>query len=100
MRSRRLERRQLVARDDGGDRIADEADAIDRERVLVLADRQDAVGDREVLAGQDEVARRDARARAMRRSRTIARVRHASSAAACSAPSAAASHRRRTASGR
>ena len=63
----RLERRQLVARDDGGDRIADEADAIDRERVLVLADREDAVRDGEVPPGQNQDARRDARARAMRR---------------------------------
>ena len=39
---------ELVARDDRGDRIADEADAVAAERVLVLADRQDAVGDREV----------------------------------------------------
>ena len=71
----RLECRQLVAGDDGRDRIADEAHAIDRERMLVLADRQDAVGDGEVLAGQRQV---DARMR--QRARHVdaedARVRH------------------------
>ena len=50
----RFERRQLVARDDGGDRIADEADAIHRERVLVLADGKNAVRDREVPPGQNQ----------------------------------------------
>ena len=60
----RLERRQLVAGDHGGDRIADEAHAVDRQRVLVLADRQDAVRDREVLAGQHEVHARGAPRRA------------------------------------
>ena len=37
----------LVARDHRGDRIADEAHLVAAERVLVLADRQDAVRDRE-----------------------------------------------------
>ena len=49
-----LERRQLVARDHGGDRIADEPDAIHRERVLVLADGEDAVRDGEVPPGQNQ----------------------------------------------
>ena len=51
----RLERRQLVAGDHRGDRIADKAHAIDGERVLVLADREDAVRDGEVAARQHEV---------------------------------------------
>ncbi len=50
----RLERRQLVARDHRGDRIADEADAIDGERMLVLAHRQDAVCDWKIASGQRE----------------------------------------------
>jgi hypothetical protein len=51
----RFEGRQFVARDHGRHRIADEADAIDRQGMLVLAHRQDAVGNREIIAGQDEV---------------------------------------------
>ena len=60
----RFERSQLVACDDGSDRIADEANAIDGERVLVLAHGEDAVRNREVAAVQDEEhARVGARAR-------------------------------------
>ncbi len=51
----RLERRELVASDHRRHRVADEPHAVDRERVLVLADRQNAVRDREVLAGEHEV---------------------------------------------
>jgi len=51
----RFERGQLVARDHRGDRVADEAYAADRERVLVLAHREDAVGNGEVGAGQHQV---------------------------------------------
>ncbi len=42
----RLGRRLLVARDDRGDGVADEAHAVAAERLLVLADRQDAERDR------------------------------------------------------
>ena len=51
----RVGRGQLVARDDERDRIADETDGVRTERVLVLADRQDAVGDWKMAAGQDEM---------------------------------------------
>ena len=47
--------RRFIARDDGRDRIADEADLVAAERVFVVADRQDAVGDRELVAGEDEM---------------------------------------------
>jgi hypothetical protein len=49
-----FERRQFVARDDGSDRITDETDAIHRERVLVLADGENAVRDGEVPPGQNQ----------------------------------------------
>ena len=48
-----VERRVLVDRRDGGDRIADQADLVQAQRVLVLADRQDPEGDRQVLPGED-----------------------------------------------
>ena len=51
----RLERGELVARDHGRDRIADEPYAVDGEGVFVLADRQNAVWDGDVLAGEHEV---------------------------------------------
>ena len=50
----RLGGRQLVARDDQRDGIADEAHLVHAERVLVLAHRQDAVRDRQIGAGQDQ----------------------------------------------
>ena len=51
----------LVARDHGGDWITDEADLVAAEGVFVVADGQNAVGDRELLAGQHEVDTVDAR---------------------------------------
>ena len=51
----RLERRQLVLRDHRRDRVADIADVLGRERIFVLRHREDAEGDREVLAGQHEL---------------------------------------------
>jgi hypothetical protein len=51
----RLEGGQFVARYHGRDRVANESDAVDGERVLVLADGQDAVRNRKVGAGQHEV---------------------------------------------
>ena len=56
----RLEGGQFVARNHGRDRVADESHAVDGERVLVLADRQDAVRNRKVGAGEHEM---DARVR-------------------------------------
>ena len=50
----RLEGSELVDGDHGGHWIADEADAVDGERVFVLADRQNAVRNRKVFSGQDE----------------------------------------------
>ena len=50
----RLEGRQLVLRDDGGHGIADEADLVEAQRLLVLAHGEDPVFDRKVLPGQDE----------------------------------------------
>src|ERR1700694_169945 len=47
--------RLLILGDDGGDRIADVAYMLRGERILVLSDRQDAEGDRKVLAGQHQV---------------------------------------------
>ena len=51
----RLGRGLLIAGDHRRHRIADEADQVAAQRMLVLADRQDAVGDREVVAGQHQV---------------------------------------------
>jgi hypothetical protein len=51
----RLEGGQFVARNHGRDRVADESHAVDGERVLVLADRQDAVRNRKVGAGENEM---------------------------------------------
>ncbi len=48
----------LVDRGDGRNGIADEADLVEAERVLVLADGQDAIGDRQVAPHQNG---RDAR---------------------------------------
>ena len=42
----------LVDRGDGGDRVADEADDVEAERVLVLRDGEDAEGRREGVAGE------------------------------------------------
>ena len=70
-----FERRQFVARDHRRNRVAHEADAVGGERVLVLADRQDAVGDWKIAAGEHQV-----HARMRHRPRRIdayhARVRH------------------------
>ena len=51
----RLGRGLLVLGDHRGQRIADVAHVLRRERIFVLADRQDAEGDREVLAGEHQV---------------------------------------------
>ena len=51
----RLEGGEFITGNHRGDRIADEAHAIDRQRVLVLADRQDAVADRKIGAGQHQI---------------------------------------------
>src|SRR5712692_532191 len=51
----RFEGRQLVARDDRRHWIPHEADTIDGERVLVLADGQDSIRDGKVPARQDQV---------------------------------------------
>ena len=51
----RFKRRQLVTRYHRGDRVADESHAVDGERVLVLAHREDSVAGGEILAGQDQV---------------------------------------------
>ena len=50
-----LGRRGLVAGDDGRHRVADKPHLVRAEGVLVVADRQDAVGDWKTVAGQDEV---------------------------------------------
>ncbi len=52
---------RFVARDDGGDGIADETDFVAAQRVLVVADRQDPVRDRERVAGEHEVNAVDGR---------------------------------------
>ena len=49
----RVERRVLVDRRYGGDRVADEAHAVRAERVLVLGDRENPERDRKVLARGD-----------------------------------------------
>ncbi len=55
---------QLVAGNHERDRIADESDAVDGQGVFVLADRQDAIRNRQVAPGQDEMnARQRPRAR-------------------------------------
>ncbi len=51
----RFESGQLVARDDRGDRVADKTHTIAAKRVLILAHGQNAVGDREVGARQDQM---------------------------------------------
>jgi hypothetical protein len=51
----RFERRQFVARDDRRHRVADKPDALDRQGVLVLTDRKNAVRDRKIASGQDQV---------------------------------------------
>jgi len=51
----RFGRRLLVPGDDRGERIADVAHMLGRERIFVLADRQDAEGDGEILAGEHQV---------------------------------------------
>ncbi len=51
----RLERRVFVYGRDGGHGVAYEANLADAERVLVLTDRQDAVRDRQIFAGDDGV---------------------------------------------
>jgi GTPase SAR1 family protein len=51
----RLLGRDLVARDDRRDGIADVTHLVATQRLLVLADGQDAELDRQVRAGQDEV---------------------------------------------
>ena len=71
----RLGGRGLVAGDDGGHRVADEADLVRTEGVLVVADGQDAVGDREAVAGEDQVHAGMCR-RACRVDPGDARVRH------------------------
>ena len=45
----------FVARDHGRDRVTDEANLVAAERVLVVADRQDPVGNRERIPGQHEM---------------------------------------------
>ena len=72
-REGRLRRRGVVG-GDGGHRLAAIAHAIARERVLVLRDRDHAVGDRAVLAGDDRPHARH-RARARRVDAADARVR-------------------------
>ena len=52
-RVHRVEGGVLVQRRHGGDGVAREADAVQAEGVLVLGDREDPEGDREVLPGQD-----------------------------------------------
>ena len=47
--------RLLVLRHHRRHRIADVTDVLGRERIFVLADRQDAEGHREVFAGQDQM---------------------------------------------
>ena len=81
-------RRGFVARDDGRHRIADEADFVAAQGVLVVADRQNAVRNRKRVAGQDQVNALDLRGLASCRRRRCARA-AASSAAAGSAASAA-----------
>ena len=49
-RVERVEGGVLVHGRDGGDRVADETHRVGRERVLVLGDRQDAEGDRQIAA--------------------------------------------------
>ena len=51
----RFERRQFVACDDRRHRVADEPDALDRQGILVLTDRKNAVRDRKIASGQDQV---------------------------------------------
>ncbi len=48
-------RRRLVTRDHGRHRVADEAHRLAAQRVLVVADRQHAIGDWKRLAGQYQV---------------------------------------------
>ena len=49
----RIEGDVFINRRDRGDRIADEANLVDAERVFVLADGQNAVGNRQVFAGDN-----------------------------------------------
>ena len=51
----RFERRQLVSRNHRRDRVAHETHFVGREGVLVLADWQDAVRNRKVGAGENEM---------------------------------------------
>ena len=51
----RLLRRQLIARDHRRNRVADKADFVAAERVLVVTDGQDAVRDGEVGAGENQM---------------------------------------------
>ena len=81
-------RRGLVARDDGGHRIADEADLVAAQGVLVVADRQNAVRNRKRVAGQHQVDAVDLRgSRRVHAARCVRAA--ASTAAAGSAASAA-----------
>ena len=48
-------RRLLVVGHDGGARVADEADLLAAQRLLVLADGKDPELDRQVAAGEHEV---------------------------------------------
>ena len=49
----RVEGDVFIDRRDRGDRIADEADLVDAERVFVLADGKNAVRNWQVFAGDD-----------------------------------------------
>ncbi len=51
----RLAGGQLVAGHDERDRIADESDAVEGQGVLVLADRQNAIRNRQVAPGEDQM---------------------------------------------
>src|SRR5439155_12728567 len=51
----RLERGEFVTPNDGRHGIADEADAIDGEGMLVLADRQDSVGHRKIATREHQM---------------------------------------------
>jgi len=50
-----LEGGELLAGDDGGDRIADVADVIDAEGLFVLTDGKDSVFDGEIFAGENQI---------------------------------------------
>jgi hypothetical protein len=74
----RLGRGLLVDRDHRGHRVADVAHALARERMLVLRHRHDAVGDRELGAGEHQVhARMRLRARNVDRLDQRVRLRRA-----------------------